>query len=125
GRGPRNPGRVAVALAAAALRLLLLLVPAGVAGAAAGVDWPTYGFDTARTGFNPSETTLSTANVAQLRSLWSKNVGGAMTAQPVYAAGVRVAAQTLDVLYVGTEAGDLVPLNALPGAERCGHNLGT
>jgi outer membrane protein assembly factor BamB len=53
-------------------------------------DWPTYGHDANRTGFNPWETTLSTGNVAQLAAAWQAyiGIGGAPTSgTPTVAAG--------------------------------------
>jgi outer membrane protein assembly factor BamB len=119
----RRPLAALLAILGAALLLLLPPVPGG--SATTGYDWATYGFDLARTGFNPLEATLSAANVGRLRQLWSADLVGFITAQPMYAAGVRVGSQTLDVLYVGTEAGDLVALNALTGAQLWRRNLGT
>jgi len=55
---------------------------------AGGVDWPKYGFDLANTGFNPTETTISPANVAALGRDWG--IGGqhfSVFASPVVANG--------------------------------------
>jgi outer membrane protein assembly factor BamB len=38
-------------------------------------DWPTYGHDANRTGFNAGETTLSPGNVAQLAAAWQADIG--------------------------------------------------
>jgi plastocyanin len=38
-------------------------------------DWPMYGHDISRTNFNPDETTISAANVAQLVQRWQANIG--------------------------------------------------
>jgi hypothetical protein len=80
------------------------------------VDWPTYGFNGARLGYNHLEQTLSTANVGKLQLLWAKTFKGVMTGQPILASGVTMPSGTHDVLYVGTHAGLFMALNADSGA---------
>src|SRR5438477_126416 len=84
--------------------LVLLSAETGArpVGAQGGVDWATYGFDLARSGYNPSEATLTTDNVSRLERKWSADLGDPITAQPLYAAGVAVGGQTRDLVYVGT-----------------------
>lgn len=93
------------------------------------VDWSTFGFDLARTGYNPGETTLGTSNVPNLHVLWSQNLGGAsggpIIAQPVVAKGVSIGGKTLNVLYVGTQLGLFSALNADNGAIIWQKTLGT
>ncbi|HWC64105.1 MAG TPA: PQQ-binding-like beta-propeller repeat protein [Rhizomicrobium sp.] len=62
--------------AAAALILALSAIPRpGIAqDAAPARDWPTWGYDGARTGWNRGETTLSPQNVSRLRLLWNTTV---------------------------------------------------
>src|SRR6478672_4396985 len=50
----------------------------------AGCDWPMLGFGPARTGYNPTETAITAANVGQLREAWKTTVG---SAPPVVAGG--------------------------------------
>ena len=38
-------------------------------------DWPTWGYDPERTGWNRGETTLSAKNVGKLKQLWSTALG--------------------------------------------------
>jgi outer membrane protein assembly factor BamB len=101
---------------AAAVPLALLLAPAPHAALAAAGDWPTYLHDAQRTGANPDETTLSTANAAQLTPLWSLTTGG-----PV-AAGATVAGGTA---YVGSWDGNEYAIDAATGAQRWKTALGT
>ncbi|TAM73561.1 hypothetical protein EPN44_13555 [bacterium] len=93
------------------------------------VDWSTFGFDLARTGNNPSETTLGTSNVPNLHLLWSQNLGGAtggpIIAEPVVAQGVSIGGKTQNVLYVGTQTGLFSALNADNGAIIWQKTLGT
>jgi outer membrane protein assembly factor BamB len=81
---------------------------------AAAADWKTFGFDSARTGFNPVEHVLSPSTAASLRHEWSYEVGGVLNAQPLYAED---AAGGRDVVYVGSERGRFAALDAGTGAE--------
>ncbi len=85
------------------------------AGATAYTDWTTFGYDLARTGNNPAETTLGTSNAAQLRLLWKTDLGGAIDAQPVLATAVNVTHGVLNLLYVGAENGMFYALNTETG----------
>jgi outer membrane protein assembly factor BamB len=89
------------------------------------VDWPTYGFDLQRTAHNPSETVLGTANVAKLVPVWTADVGAVVVASPVLAADVVVSGALVDLLYVGTEHGDLYALDAADGHIVWHRNLGS
>ncbi len=96
----------------------------GSAGAAGGTDWSTYGFDQARSGYNPNETTLGVGNVSGLHQLWTYDMGTVTIAQPAFASGVVVGTQTLDVVYQGSEHGHLVALNAADGSVIWDDDLG-
>ena len=103
-----------------------MAVLAVVAGAAvAQVSWLTYGFDVQRTGYNASENTLGTGNAAGLHLRWRRNLGDVMIAQPVEAAGVNVGGLSTNIVYEGTEHGDLYALNASNGAVVWHKNLGS
>src|SRR6185369_7858421 len=69
------------------------------------VDWATWGFGVKRQGYNSAETTIGPANVAQLRHLWSVNLGGFINASPIVATGINIGGTPTDVVYVGTEHG--------------------
>lgn len=70
-------------------------------------DWPTWGYDIQRTGWNRGEKTLNKENVGKLKVLWkakldvplNKDVLSTMTA-PVIASGMTVAGQTRDVMFI-------------------------
>jgi outer membrane protein assembly factor BamB len=102
-----------------------LLAAVGAAGAAGGADWSTYGFDLARTGYNPNETTIGTGNVSGLHQLWSYDLGAVSIAQPAFASGVIVNSQPNDVVYEGSEHGHLVALNAATGGVIWDRDLGS
>lgn len=52
------------------LAATLLATAAHAQPAAPAADWPTWGYDAERTGWNRGETTLSKANVGKLRVKW-------------------------------------------------------
>jgi outer membrane protein assembly factor BamB len=78
-------------------------------------DWTTYGFDGARTGFNPLETELTSENVPSLHVGWTFDLGGVAIDQPLYAAGVMVSGTPTDLVYIGAEDGKMYALNAETG----------
>ncbi len=83
---------------------------------AAGIDWSTYGFDLARSGFDPAERTLSPGAMRSVREQWRLDLGGPITAQPLVASGVQLSpGRTADLVYAGTEAGRFAAVNAATG----------
>jgi polyvinyl alcohol dehydrogenase (cytochrome) len=80
-------------------------VPVGNDGA---TGWPMFGGDLGNTRANTHETTLTTANVAGLKELWTFR-GAAVTATPAVAGGVA---------YLPTWSGQVVALDARTGAQR-------
>lgn len=72
-----------------------------------GLNHVTYQFDNFRTGWNPYETALSTANVRPglFGLLFEHVVDGGVYAQPLYVQGVPIAGNgTHNVVFVATEA---------------------
>jgi outer membrane protein assembly factor BamB len=65
----------------------------------AQTNWPTFGFDQERTGYNPQETILSTQTIPSLTLQWSVNLGGPITAQPIAANGLVYAATWAGMIY--------------------------
>jgi outer membrane protein assembly factor BamB len=49
-------------------------------------DWPTYGHDPQRTGYNPDETTINAANAHLLTQAWQSNIGLGETEMPAFSA---------------------------------------
>jgi outer membrane protein assembly factor BamB len=119
------PARV---LAVAALAVLGLGPAAlGAKRAAAKrppVSWLTYGFNVARTGYNPHEATIGPRDASRLHQLWSSDLGGVMIAQPVEAAGVLVRGTKMNVIYEGTEHGGFYAIRAGDGHVLWHKNLG-
>src|SRR5262249_2724110 len=71
---------------------LALVVPSHAFAA----DWPQFHSDVAHTGVNPSETSLSSANVAGLTETWSASIGPGGESSPAVVDGVA---------YVGSDDG--------------------
>jgi hypothetical protein len=77
------------------------------------MDWLTQGFDNQRTGWNPGETTLTAANVPNLRRCFTVPVDGQIYAQPLYVSGLRFPdGRVLNVAYVATEGDSVYAFNA-------------
>jgi outer membrane protein assembly factor BamB len=93
--------------------------------ASAPVDWDTYGDSLARTGANPSETTLTPATVGSLKQKWAYKMAAIVNTPPVEAAGVSTSSGPQDLVYAGDEHGNLVALNAETGALVWTRNLGS
>jgi outer membrane protein assembly factor BamB len=98
--------------------LLAVAVAAMAPAPAHAADWTTFGFDNARTGFNPAEAALSPATFEQL---WAYDLGGVINAQPLYAddLGGR------DVVFAGSERGTFAALDAVTGEEIWTRRLST
>jgi outer membrane protein assembly factor BamB len=92
--------------------------------AGGSADWPTMGYDIARTGYNASETTIGTSNVAGLHSVWSRSIGGQI-GEPVYASSVSVNGVATNVLYAASASGKALALNADTGAQIWSQPIGT
>jgi outer membrane protein assembly factor BamB len=84
-----------------------------------------YGFDLQRTSHNPSEVMLGADNAGHLGQIWSTDVGAVVAASPVLASDVSVNGTPLDLLYIGTEHGDLYALDASTGQVVWQRNLGS
>ncbi|MGF6970305.1 outer membrane protein assembly factor BamB [Paraburkholderia sp. WC7.3g] len=79
-------------------------------------DWPTYGMNRQRTGYNSVETVLTQTNVTTLKEHWTSPVlDGAILTQPVLATGVIINGMPTDIVYVATEGNTTWALNAATG----------
>ncbi|MFL9935326.1 PQQ-binding-like beta-propeller repeat protein [Paraburkholderia sp. RL18-103-BIB-C] len=81
-------------------------------------DWPTYGMNRQRTGYNPVETVLNATNVRTLTEQHNPTprvspvLDGAILTQPVLATGVMIGNVPTDIVYVATEGNTTYALNA-------------
>jgi outer membrane protein assembly factor BamB len=83
-------------------RLIIIAATLSLLNAAvalAQTDWPTFGFDGQRTGYNPQETILSSQTVPSLQLQWATNLGAPMTAQPIEGNGLLYAATWAGMIY--------------------------
>lgn len=111
----------------------VLLVAGGAAAATAapavvagGYDVPTFAYDVARTGKNPSETTLGTGTVGGLTHRFATAFGtaGAVDAPPIGASAVATATGARDLVYVGNEHGAFGAIDATSGEVVWEQNVG-
>ena len=82
-------------------------------------DYLQYHYDVAHTGWNPYETTLTTANVnsTTFGHLFSLPVDGFVWAEPLYVAAANVAGGTHDTAVVVTENDSVYTFDADSGAQ--------
>jgi hypothetical protein len=52
------------------------------------VDWPTYGYDVQRSGFNPNTTAITPGSVSQLHVGWHTAINGSTQTQPIVVTNV-------------------------------------
>jgi outer membrane protein assembly factor BamB len=91
----------------------------------AGGDWAMWGYDVQRSGFNPSETTLSPSTVSGLHLLWRFRFEKKSDSAPVLASGVTVGGKSTDLLYAGDRTGAFDAVDASTGKAVWSHSLGT
>ena len=90
-------------------------------------DEPLYHNDLVRTGWNPNESTLTTANVAtsSFKSLQTLAVDGNVLAQPLYLGQYTIAGAPHNVLIVATENDTVYEFDADSGVVLNSVSLGT
>jgi len=88
-------------------------------GSAQGTDIVTYKYDMARTGLNPRETTLTTANVNAntfgLKHFLSTD--GKVDGQPLYLSALNIGGTTHNVVFATTEHDSVYAFDADSGAQ--------
>jgi outer membrane protein assembly factor BamB len=99
-------------------------VAIGLVASSCQPDYPTHSYGTERQAYNPNEATISPSNVAGLRHKWSVDLGAYINASPILAKNINVNGTARDVVYVGTEHGDLYAIGT-GGAVLWKRNLGT
>lgn len=90
---------------------------AAVAGAQQ--SWSTWGFDRRRTGYNPLEKTISSANAAHLTQKWvfDSKAGQHIDTQPIVVSNISVNGVATTIAFVADETGNLYAVNAATGAK--------
>lgn len=91
-----------------------LSATASVAVNSTGTNVLTWHYDNQRTGLNPSETILTTANVnaGKFGKLFSYLVDGYLYAQPLYVSGLTIAGASRNVVFVATEKASVYAFDA-------------
>lgn len=86
-----------------------------IATPAVATDWLQFGFDASHRGVNPVEGALTPANVTQLQLLYSAALPGPVEGAPVLLTNVATPGGNKDVLYMTTDNGTLIALDAATG----------
>ena len=87
-------------------------------------DWLTIEHDAARSGYNPDETAIGTANVNSLSQSWATTLDGKITASPLYVTGFLVNGATHDVVVEATSQNSLYAVDATNGTVLWKRNFG-
>ncbi|MET0226151.1 MAG: PQQ-binding-like beta-propeller repeat protein, partial [Dokdonella sp.] len=99
------------------LRATFGLALTAASGTVAAADWLQFGYDAAHSGYNPVETQLTHANVAQLSQRYSVSVLETVDSAPVYLSGVATASGTKNLLFALTrQSGKLLAIDAATGS---------
>lgn len=102
-------GRALLAPALLAGMVLATLIPARA------VDWPVFGFDPARSGFNSAEKRLTVGNVHRLRAKWQISLGSVADSTPIFMQHVRVGRGYRNMLFQTTLSGETFGIEASSG----------
>jgi outer membrane protein assembly factor BamB len=92
---------------------MLVAVPASARSTASGLDWPVFGYDTARHGSAPASG-ITTANVAKL-TRQQVQLDGTVDSSAIYLHGVQVHGAQHDTFFVTTTYGKTEAIDASTG----------
>jgi outer membrane protein assembly factor BamB len=87
-------------------------------------DWPTVGQNVSRTSFASNDTVLNSSNIASLGLLWSANLDGKVSAQPLFLSAVTINSAVHDVVIACTNQDSVYALDADNGGMLWYTNLG-
>lgn len=79
-----------------------------------GANWPNFGQNASNTAYNPSENTLSTKNVYQLKAKWTYTTSGDVSARAAVVNGI---------VYFPDWGGNITAVNASSGKMMWAHQL--
>ncbi|HVR08663.1 MAG TPA: PQQ-binding-like beta-propeller repeat protein, partial [Thermoanaerobaculia bacterium] len=83
---------------------------------ARGSDWPQFNLDSRHSGASLQESTLHTGNVATLHVRYHVALPSVAAGAPAYLQAVTTSQGILDLLFLGTEDGRILALDAATGA---------
>jgi outer membrane protein assembly factor BamB len=109
------PRRKRHSLRALAGPIALLAFAASDARGATSYDWPQFNGNARHSGNDTGETTLSTANVAQLKQLFQVTLPAVADGAPAVLTSVSTPSGVRDLLFVNTKQGNLLALDAHTG----------
>jgi outer membrane protein assembly factor BamB len=101
--------RPLITLAAVAGLLSAMLLPASA------TNWPLFGFDSARSGFNSAEHTLTVRNVHRLRERWQTPLGDVADSTPILLQHVGGGRTGIPMLFQTTKSGVTLGIEAITG----------
>jgi|HubBroStandDraft_4_1064222.scaffolds.fasta_scaffold00128_14 outer membrane protein assembly factor BamB len=78
-------------------------------------DWPVFGFDSARSGYNSAERSLTVANVHRLRERWQISLPAVADSTPILLQHVRVGRAYRTMLFQTTKPGETLGIEADTG----------
>ena len=111
-------------LAVAAAALSLTGAAPLSASAAETPGWTTWGNSPVRQS-RASTSLLTTANAKRLKLAWSRPIGGAGAAQPLYLSRIEVAGKRRDIYVAASESGLITAFDALSGKVLWKREVGT
>ncbi|HEX8995963.1 MAG TPA: PQQ-binding-like beta-propeller repeat protein [Ktedonobacterales bacterium] len=88
----------------------------GLRPAAATSDWRMFGYDPARSGVDPSPSSISPQTAPRLTKLWQVRLPDVADSSPILLHALRFPGATRDVLYLTTRDGRLLAVDASDGA---------
>lgn len=94
------------------------LVATSTASTQGTADWPTWGYDSARSEVNRQEALLTPSTVAKLHRLWVASLPDVADGEPILLHDLTLPdGSRRDVLYLTTRSGTLVALDAATGKQ--------
>ena len=78
-------------------------------------DWHRFGFDPARSGVNPEDSSITPSTVSNLQRLWQTKLPGVADSSPILLHALSFPDKIRDALYVTTRDGQFVALDAADG----------
>lgn len=97
---------------------LALLVAAATATVARAEDWPLFGHDSARTGFDAGGTAITAYNVHRLRMRWQISLGTVADSTPIFLERVPIHGRVRPMLFQTDKSGVTYGIDALTGRIR-------
>jgi outer membrane protein assembly factor BamB len=94
---------------------LLVFLSLAAASRASAANWPVFGFDPARSGFNSAERAITVGNVHRLHERWQISLGNVADSTPILLQRVRVGRAYHPMLFQTTKDGVTLGIEAVSG----------